>query len=83
MTDDAPAQGEQWGFGRHPRPQGPATLALLNSSFHMGIRGSIGFAITILVAKLLLGAPFSAFEQTLTQFFVLSGDLMANVSSSL
>jgi len=53
MLDDAPAQGEQWGFGRHPRPQGPATLALFNRSFHMGIRGSIGFAMTILVATLL------------------------------
>jgi hypothetical protein len=49
----------------------------------MGIRGSIGFAITLVVAKILLGAPFSAFEHMLTQFFVLSGDLMANVSSSL
>lgn len=49
----------------------------------MRIRSSIGLAITIVVLKILMGDLFHAFEQTFSQFFVLSGDLMANVSSSL
>jgi len=49
----------------------------------MRIRSAIGLAIMIVVLKILMGDLFRAFEQTFAQFFVLSGDLMATVSSSL
>jgi hypothetical protein len=48
----------------------------------MGIRASIGLALSIIVLKVLMGDAFAQFEHTLTQFFVLSGDLIANVSQS-
>jgi hypothetical protein len=73
------AQGEQWGALVDTQ----LFLTLLNRLTLMGIRSSIGLAISIIVLKLLMGNAFSAFEQTLTQFFQFGDVMLANVSSSL